>query len=108
MLQRFFDYIFDVTVRQSVKNVFAGVSVNNEIRASKNFELMRNGGFRHTQKLRNITYAHRLAVKSEKDAHSCRITEYLKEIRQIVYLVKSGHLQPLFINKLSVRLVAFT
>ena len=81
MLESLLDNILDVAVGKTVKNVLPRLAVGDKIRLAKYLQLMGYRGFRHTEKLCNVTNAHSFFVYCKKDAHSRRVTENLKKIR---------------------------
>lgn len=97
-----------VIVGKAVKNVLTRLTIGDKIALAEDLKLMRNGRFRHSQKVGNIANAHRLAVNGKKNADSGRITEDLEEIRQIVKRSFVGHLSPSPFNYIAVYLLTFT
>jgi len=70
MLESFFYNIAHVIVREGVVNVFAGTAVGDEVALTEDLELMRNGGFGHSEERCYIADAHRIAVYGKQNADS--------------------------------------
>ena len=108
MLECLFDNISHVVVGKGVKNILARFSVSDKVALAKHFQLMRNGRFRHSEKLGNIANAHRLAVYGEEYAHSRGITEYLEKVGKVVERFFIRHQGSLFFYNLGMQLLALT
>lgn len=107
MFKSLLDNIPYVIVGKAVKDVLTRLAIGDKIALTEDLKLMRNGRFRHSQKIGNIANTHRLAVNGKENADSGGIAKDLEEIRQIVKSAFVGHLSPSLFNYIAVYLLAF-
>ena len=98
--------VADVVVGKAVNYVFTRLTVGYKRCLAQSFYLMGNGRASHTEKVSNIAYAHRTLVDSKKNAHSCRVAKYFKEIGKIIKSFHIGHLFPCGVYEISVYFLA--
>ena len=84
MLKCFLDYISYVIIRQRIYDVLPSLLISHKVALPQYLQLMRDGGFRHTEKMGDIANAHWLLINGEENVYSRGITEHLEKIRQIV------------------------
>ena len=98
--------VADVVVGKAVNYVFTRLTVGYKRCLAQSFYLMGNGRASHTEEVGNITYAHRALIDSKKNAHSGRVSKYLKEIGKIIEGFRIGHLFLRRVDNISVYFLA--
>lgn len=74
----------DMVVRQRINHVFSVAPRADEVTLPEDAKLMRNGGLRHIQDVRQVADAHFMGIERRENADARTVAEDLEEVGEIV------------------------